>query len=97
MGAHLFSLRRFPIGMQTCGLATEVKEPIMHPSHPKSVQLDLFGPPDDGRPLDTPRWRSLPDRTRRRATVLMARMLLEHRGNQAEEAEAGTGEESSDV
>ena len=63
----------------------------MHPSHPKSVQLDLFGPPDDDRLPDTPRWRSLPDRTRRRAAVLMARMLLEHRGGQAGEAETGTG------
>ena len=74
----------------------------MHPSHPKSVQLDLFGPPDDERLPDTPRWRSLPDRTRRRATVLMARMLLEHRGDRGGVAEAGTGQthrggESGDV
>ena len=74
----------------------------MHPFQPKSVQLDLFGPPDDDRPPDTPQWRSLPDRSRRRATDPMARMLLEHRGDQAGEAEAGPGEthrggESSDV
>ena len=72
----------------------------MHPSHPKSVQLDLFGPPDDERPPDTPRWRSLPNRTRQRATVLMARMLLEHRGDRAGDAEAGPsaqGGESGDV
>ena len=72
----------------------------MHPSHPKSVQLDLFGSPDDERPPDTPRWRSLPNRTRQRATVLMARMLLEHRGDQAGDAEAGPsaqGGESGDV
>ena len=74
----------------------------MHPSQPKSDQLDLFGPPYDDRLPDTPRWRSLPDRARRRATVLMARMLLEHRGDQAGEAEAGTGRarrggESGDV
>ena len=74
----------------------------MQPSRPKPVQLDLFGPPDDGRAPDTPPWRSLPDPTRRRAVVLMARMLLEHRGNQAGQVDAGTGEanrggESSDV
>ena len=63
----------------------------------KSVQLDLFGPSDDGRPRNTPQWRSLPDRTRQQATVLMTRMLLEHLGSQGGEAEAGTGEESSDV
>ena len=74
----------------------------MHPFQPKSVRLDLFGLPDDDRPPDTPQWCSLPDRSRRRATDPMARMLLEHRGNQAGEAEAGPGEthrggESSDV
>ena len=69
----------------------------MRPSPPKSIQLDLFGPPNDGRPLDAPRWLGLPDRTRRRATVLMARMLLEHRRGQAGEAETGTGGESGDV
>ena len=52
---------------------------------------------DDRRPLDAPRWLGLPDRTRRRATVLMARMLLEHRVSQAGEAETGTGGESGDV
>ena len=28
----------------------------MHPFQPKSVRLDLFGPPDDDRPPDTPQW-----------------------------------------
>ena len=65
--------------------------------HLKSVQLDLFGPSDDSRPRNTPQWRSLPDQTRQQVTVLMTQMLLEHLGNQGEEAEAGTGEESSDV
>ena len=83
--------------MQTYGLTTEVKEPIMHSFRPKSVQLDLFGPSDDNRSPDTPRWRSLPARTRQRATFLMTRMLLEHRGNRAEVAEAGAGGEDSDV
>ena len=83
--------------MQTYGLTTAVKEPIMHPFRPKSVQLDLFGPSDDNRSPDTPRWRSLPDRTRQRATLLMTRMLLEHRGNRAEVAEVGADEESRDV
>ena len=69
----------------------------MHRFHPKSVQLGLFGPPDDSQPLDTPRWRSLPDRTRRRATGLITQMLLEHRDSPAEGSEAGTGEESGDV
>ena len=69
----------------------------MNPFRPKSVQLDLFGPPDDSRSLNTPQWRSLPDQTRQRATLMMTRMLLEHRDNQAGEAEAGTGEENSDV
>ena len=69
----------------------------MHPFRPKSAQLDLFGPPDDSRSPNTPQWRSLPDRTRQRATLMMTRMLLEHRGSQAEEAEAGAGEENGDV
>lgn len=60
----------------------------MHPPRSKSFQLDLFGPPDGGRPPKVPRWRSLPERTRRRATVLMARMLLAHRA--AWQADAGT-------
>jgi hypothetical protein len=60
----------------------------MRPPRSKPAQLDLFGPPNGGRPPDVPRWRSLPERTRRRATILMARMLLAHRG--AEQAGAGT-------
>ena len=90
-------LRRMPIGMQTYGLTSEAKEPMMHAFRPKSVQLDLFGPSHDSRVPDTPQWGSLPDRTRQRATLLMTRMLLEHRGNRAEVAKAGTGEEISDV
>ena len=31
----------------------------MHPPGSKSVQLDLFGPLDGGRPSNVPRWRSL--------------------------------------
>lgn len=69
----------------------------MYPFPPKSVQLDLFGPLDGSRSPDTPRWRSLPERTRRRATLLMTRMLLEHRGNRVEVAEAGADGERSDV
>ena len=71
--------------------------PVPPPPPGKPIQLDLFGPSNDSRPLDAPRWLGLLDRTRRRATVLMARMLLEHRGGQAEEAETGTGGESGDV
>ena len=52
----------------------------MHPSRPKSIQLVLFDPPDRSWPLNTPQWRSLPPRTRRRASVLMARLFLEHSG-----------------
>ena len=69
----------------------------MHPLRPKSVQLDLFGPAHDSRVPDTPQWHGLPDRTQRRATLLMTRMLLEHRGNRTEVAEAGAGGEDSDV
>ena len=96
-GALPFLRRSFPTGRQTCGSATGVEEPIMRPSPPKSIRLDLFGPSNDSRPLEAPRRLGLPDRTRRRATVLMARMLLEHRGGQAGEAETGTGGESGDV
>lgn len=69
----------------------------MYPFRPKSVQLDLFGPSDDDRTPDTPQWRSLPERTRQRATLLMTRMLLEHRRNRVGVAEARADEESSDV
>ena len=71
----------------------------MHPSHPKSVQMDLFRPPDHGRLPKGPPWPSLPDGTRRRATVLMARMLLEHRGEDAAETAAASGRdgETGDV
>ena len=76
MGAIVTFPRRLVIGVQTCGLVAEVKEPIMHPSRPKSIQLVLFDPPDRSRPLNTPQWRSLPPRTRRRAIVLMTRLFL---------------------
>ena len=67
----------------------------MRPSHPKPVQPDLFGPPGGGQPPETPPWRSLPQGTRRRATVLVARMLLQHRASQsAEPGAANTGEGS---
>ena len=94
--------RRLVIGVQTCGLVTEVKEPIMHPSRPKSIPLVLFDPPDRSRPLNTPQWRSLPSRTRWRATVLMTRLFLEHCRTGVGEAGAGGSEarrskESSDV
>ena len=74
----------------------------MHPSRPKSIQLVLFDPPDRSRPLNTPQWRSLPSRTRRRATVLMTRLFLEHCRTGVGEAGAGGSEarrskESSDV
>ena len=58
----------------------------MHASHPKPVQTDLFGAPDIGRPLDTPPWRSLPQRTRRQASLLMARLFLAHRRAEADRA-----------
>lgn len=97
MRALAIFLRRMTVGVQTYALTSEAKEPMMHAFRPKSVQLDLFGPSHGSRVPDTPQWGSLPDRTRRRATLLMTRMLLEYRGNRAEAAEAGTGGESSDV
>ena len=74
----------------------------MHPSRPKSIQLVLFDPPDRSSPLNTPQWRRLPSRTRRQATVLMARLFLEHCRTGAGEAGAGVSEarrsqESGDV
>ena len=51
----------------------------MHPSRQGTVQMDLFGLQDEGdQPPDTPHWRSLPQATRRRATVLMTRLFVEH-------------------
>ena len=102
MGLIVIFPRRLVIGVQTCGLVTEVKEPIMHPSRPKSIQFVLFDPPDRSRPLNTPQWRSLPPRTRRRAIVLMTRLFLEHCRADAGEAGAGASEarrsqESGDV
>ena len=74
----------------------------MHPSRPKSIQLVLFDPPDRSRPPNTPQWRSLPPRTRRRATVLMTRLFLEHCRTDTGEAGAGASkarrsQESDDV
>ena len=102
MGVIVTFPRRLVIGVQTCDLVTEVKEPIMHPSRPKSIQLVLFDPPDRSRPLSTPQWRSLPPRTRRRSTVLMARLFVEHCRTDTGEAGAGVSEahrsqESGDV
>lgn len=65
--------------MQTRRLPKEIKEPIMHPPRPETVQTDLFGLQDEGdRPLDVPPWRSLPRSTRRRATALMTQLFVEH-------------------
>ena len=66
----------------------------MHPPRPKSVQMDLFGPCPGSQPLDTPEWQSLPQPTRRRATVLMTRLFLEHRRT---EADADRDPENGDV
>lgn len=74
---------RWRVAMQTCGPDTEVKEPTMRPFRPKAVQWDLFDPPDEDRTPHLPPWHGLPNGTRRRATVLMVRMLLEHRGDRA--------------
>lgn len=50
---------------------------------PKPVQRDLFDPPEEGRPPGMPRWCRLPAATQRRATALLARMLLDHRPGDA--------------
>jgi hypothetical protein len=46
--------------------------------HRQIDQLDLFGS-SDPIGFDRPTWRMLPEETRRAATDLMARLLLEHR------------------
>ena len=43
-----------------------------------SEQLDLFARAESSSPEDTPAWRALPGRTRRRATELMVRLMLDH-------------------
>ena len=43
-----------------------------------SEQLDLFARPESDGPEDTPAWRTLPGRTRRKATELMVRLMLDH-------------------
>lgn len=51
----------------------------MHPSRRRTVQTDLFGLQDESAPLlDTPPWRSLPEKTRMGATALLTQLLLEH-------------------
>ena len=53
-----------------------------HGAHRKhrngSDQLDLFARAEGSSPEDTPAWRALPDRTRRKATELMVRLMLDH-------------------
>ena len=43
-----------------------------------SEQLDLFARAESSGPGDTPAWRTLPGRTRRKATELMVRLMLDH-------------------
>ena len=43
-----------------------------------SEQLDLFAGAESDIPEDTPMWRTLPGRTRRKATELMVRLMLDH-------------------
>ena len=53
-----------------------------HGAHRKhrngSDQLDLFARAEGSSPEDTPAWRALPDRTRRKATELIVRLMLDH-------------------
>ena len=56
----------------------------MYPYRPKPAQLDLFRSSKGGQRFDTPSWESLPQPTRRRATVLMTRLFLEHRQTEAD-------------
>ena len=53
-----------------------------HGAHRKrgngSDQHDLFAQAESSVPEDTPTWRALPDRTRRKATELMVWLMLEH-------------------
>ncbi len=50
----------------------------MRQTRTKPDQLDLFGPLQRTRPLQTPQWHSLPDPTRHRITRLMIRLLMAH-------------------
>ena len=60
----------------------------MHKSYTKPVQLELFGLPQDGNPIVTPKWQNLPMPTRHKITGLMARLLMEHDTNhQAKDAD----------
>ena len=43
-----------------------------------SEQLDLFARADSDSPGDTPTWRTLPGRTRRKAAELTVRLMLGH-------------------
>ena len=66
----------------------------MHPFRPKPIQLDLLGSSKGGRQFHTLSWESLPRPTRRRATVLMTRLFLEHCET---EADKDHDPESNDV
>ena len=54
-----------------------------------SEQLDLFARAETGSPEDTPAWRALPGRTRRKATALMVRLMLDH-AHDPRDPEAGS-------
>ena len=43
-----------------------------------SEQLDLFPRAESSNPEGTPTWCALPGRTRRKATELMVRLMLDH-------------------
>lgn len=43
-----------------------------------SEQLDLFTRAESSGPEDTPTWCALPGQTRRKATELMVRLMLDH-------------------
>jgi len=53
----------------------------MHKSYTKPVQLELFGLPQNGNLIVTPKWQNLPMPTRHKITGLMARLLMEHDTN----------------
>ena len=53
-----------------------------HRAHRKrwngSEQLDLFARAESDAADEAPTWRTLPSRTRRKATELMVRLMLDH-------------------
>ena len=67
----------------------------MHPSRRKPAQLHLFPRPAGSVPPSTPPWKSLPNRTRRRATGLLTQLFLKHLRYQS--GEAPRKEDSEDV